>query len=112
MMHFSFSEWTGLRQRAAGGTQDVPAPLVMIYAAQAVIAQAGYPVTGFTVTVDEESQLSEMLGLDDRLMTVCRVDTGVERLYAVGEDSCWMGQLAADLVNGLFEGHDVALRAA
>ena len=71
---------------------------------QGVLTSAGYAKSDFDVSLDEESQLSEALGLDDRLLTLrCRF-TDVERLYAVGPHLPWVQEIVDDLRSGLFGG--------
>lgn len=62
----------------------------------------GHDPADFVLEVDAESQLSELLGLDDRMVTVRRVSNGTERLYAAGRHSLWLAELLQDIEGGCF----------
>jgi hypothetical protein len=62
----------------------------------------GHDPADFELEVDAESQLSELLGLDDRMVTVRRVSNGTERLYAAGRHSSWLAELLLDIEGGCF----------
>jgi hypothetical protein len=71
-------------------------------ALRSFLSTLGHCSDDFALEVDPESQLSALLGLPDRLVTVRRVSTGHERLYAVGAASSWLAELLQDLEDGQF----------
>lgn len=66
----------------------------------------GHCAEDFALEIDRESQLSVLLGLPDRLITVRRMSTGYERLYATGGSSSWLAELLQDLEDGRFGRRD------
>jgi hypothetical protein len=66
------------------------------------LSTLGHDARDFALEIDHESQLSDMLGLADRLLTVRRLSTGEERLYAAGPHTSWLAALLQDLEDGHF----------
>lgn len=60
----------------------------------------GHRPGDFEVRIDEHSPVGTLLGLDDRLVTVRRVSTGVERLYVANSYSSWLAELLHDVNAG------------
>lgn len=71
-------------------------------ALRSFLSTRGHCPEDFALEIDHESQLSELLGLPDRLVTVRRRSTGHERLYAAGSASSWLAELLQDLDDGQF----------
>lgn len=74
----------------------------MSAALRGFIDAIGHRPEDFSVEIDHESQLSDVLGLPDRLVTVRRVSTGHERLYSVNATSPWLADVLQDLEDGRF----------
>lgn len=67
----------------------------------------GHDPADFEIRVDEDSQLSKLLGLDDRFITVTRLSNGIERLYVATSYASWL----AELLNDVSAGHYGRVRA-
>jgi hypothetical protein len=52
------------------------------------------------VPVDEDAQLSRLLGLDDRFVTVRQRCSRAERLYVASAYSSWVAELLNDVRAG------------
>jgi hypothetical protein len=66
------------------------------------IAAFGCNPRDFEVAVDEDSQLSRLLGLNDRFVSVRQVSTGVERIYVASDYAEWLADLIADVRAGVY----------
>jgi Zn-dependent M32 family carboxypeptidase len=66
-----------------------------------VLQAFGYDVQDFLLE-EAPAPVAESVGLNDRVVTVRRRSTGVERLYVSGPNSFWFGAILGDLARGRF----------
>ena len=67
-----------------------------------LLRQWGYEPIDFTIEEHYGAGIANMLGLDGGILTVRRISTGEERLYATGVGSAWFGAFFMDLGWGHF----------
>lgn len=67
------------------------------------LAAFGCDPEDFEVHVDEDAQLSRLLGLDDRFVTVRQRSSRMERLYVASAYSSWLAELLQDVRAGHFK---------
>jgi hypothetical protein len=70
-------------------------------AMRAFLHAMGRDATDFELQMDD-GPLSGYVPTDDRLLTVVRRSTGLERLYSAGPHSAWLAELISDVEGGEF----------
>jgi hypothetical protein len=69
-----------------------------------LLDEAGHQATDFIVEQDSQSELGDLLGLGDGLVTVRHQRSGIERFYPTGPGTDWRAAFQQDVLEGVFGG--------
>jgi hypothetical protein len=67
-----------------------------------LLHEAGHEAGDFIVEKDQQSELGNLLGLHDGLVTVRHRRSGIERFYASGSGVDWRPAFQQDVLEGVF----------
>ena len=71
-------------------------------ALRALLRSRGFDTHDFEIDESQASELGDLLGISDGIVTVRRKSTGEERLYTTGPGATWLAALLIDLEQGHF----------